>query len=125
MRGRELLVPAALAVIFLTGCRNDVRASAIAATGGDPQRGEIAIRRYGCSGCHTVPGVRGANGVVGPSLAGIASRAYLAGSRPNDVDNLLLWIRSPQQIEPGTAMPEMGVTEEDARDIAAYLYTLR
>lgn len=94
-------------------------------TGGDPVRGRAAIRAYGCHTCHEIPGVPGAAGRVGPSLEGVAVRMILAGRLPNDPENLMAWIRHPQRVQPGTVMPEMGVSEEAARDIAAYLYTLR
>ena len=94
--------------------------------GGTPEQGERAIKqKYGCGACHVIPGVAGATGMVGPPLTNWAKRVYIAGSLPNTPDNLVLWIRQPQAIEPGTAMPDLGVSEEDARDIAAYLYTLR
>ena len=96
-----------------------------AVEGGDVERGETAIRDYGCGACHTVPGVSGADGTVGPPLSSFAERDFIAGARRNTPENLILWIQNPQEIEPGTAMPDVGVTEEDARDIAAYLYTLR
>jgi cytochrome c1 len=79
----------------------------------------------GCAACHVIPGVRGADGKVGPPLTGIGSRIMIAGQVPNTPDNLIRWIRDPQAIEPGTAMPNLGVSEPTARDIAAYLYTLR
>jgi cytochrome c1 len=69
--------------------------------------------------------VAGADGLVGPPLAGIASRAYIAGVLPNAPDNMLRWIRDPKSVDPLTAMPNTGVTPSDARHIAAYLYTLR
>jgi cytochrome c2 len=94
-------------------------------TGGDPDRGVNAIGRYGCGSCHTIPGIRGANALVGPPLNRIARRSYLAGEVQNTPANMVRWIQHPQRIEKGTVMPEMGVTENDARDIAAYLYTLR
>jgi cytochrome c2 len=94
-------------------------------TGGDPDRGPALIRKYGCSTCHTIPGVEGARGMIGPPLNGIASRTYLGGQLPNTPDNLLRWIEDPQSIERGTAMPNMGVSDPEARHIAAYLYTLR
>lgn len=93
--------------------------------GGDPGRGEVAIRSYGCGACHSVPGVDGADGMVAAPLDAYAERDYIAGARRNTPDDLILWIQNPQAIEPGTAMPDLGVTEADARDIAAYLYTLR
>jgi cytochrome c2 len=94
-------------------------------TGGDPDRGVEMIGRYGCAACHTIPGIRGANALVGPPLTRIASRSYLAGQIQNTPGNMVRWIQHPREVERGTAMPEMGVTDSDARDIAAYLYTLR
>lgn len=93
--------------------------------GGDPRRGREKIRTYGCNACHTIPGVAGANGLVGPPLSQIGNRVFLAGELPNTPANLIRWIQHPRQVEPHTAMPEMGVTDQDSRDIAAYLYTLR
>lgn len=93
--------------------------------GGEAGIGAALIRSYGCGTCHTVPGVRGADGRVGPPLTHFAHRAYIAGNLPNEPRNLIVWIVNPQAIEPGTAMPTLGVTEEQARHIAAYLYTLR
>ena len=98
---------------------------AAAMTGGDPARGPELMRKYGCQSCHTVPGVVGAVGLVGPPLAGIASRSYIAGVLPNAPDNMLRWIRDPKAVDPLTAMPNTGVTQSDARHIVAYLYTLR
>ena len=106
-------------------CRKTYEAEASQLTGGDPQRGVAAIGRYGCGSCHTIPGIRNARGTVGPPLTGIASRTYLAGRVTNTPADMMRWIQHPQKIEPGTAMPEMGVTDSDVRDIAAYLYTLR
>ena len=94
-------------------------------TGGNPDRGALAIRQYGCASCHTVPGVPGARGNVGPALGGISGRPYIAGVITNSPDNLIRWIQHPQQIDPLTAMPDVGVNQAVARDIASYLYTLR
>jgi cytochrome c1 len=93
--------------------------------GGDAQRGARAIDAYGCGACHVIPGVPGARGAVGPSLAGFASRQYIAGELANVPENATRWIQRPQSMQPGVAMPDLGVTDADARDIAAYLYTLR
>jgi cytochrome c len=93
-------------------------------TGGDVDRGKGAIQKYGCGACHTIPGVPGANATVGPSLQDIGKRAYIGG-QPSSVDTMMQWIRHPKQIDPKTPMPEMNVDEQDAKDIAAYLYTLR
>ena len=93
-------------------------------TRGSPEAGRSAIARYGCGGCHVVPGVTGAQGLAAPPLSNFGSRAYIAGELRNTPDSLVQWIMHPHAVEPKTAMPELGVTESDARDIAAYLYTL-
>lgn len=116
---------ALLVVLIAAACRHQDDRTARELTGGEPSRGRVAIRSYGCGACHTVPGVRGATGLVGPPLTNIGDRMYLAGQLPNTPDNMKRWIRTPQTVEPGTAMPDLGVNEPDARDIAAYLYTLR
>lgn len=92
---------------------------------GDVEAGRVALVTYGCHACHTIPGVPGANSLVGPPLIGWAERAYIAGALPNQPNHLVAWIQYPQAIEPGTAMPNLGVTEEDAVNMSAYLYTLR
>jgi cytochrome c1 len=93
--------------------------------GGDAQRGAKRIQALGCAGCHEVPGVKGANGNVGPPLTRFGDRTYIAGMLSNTPSNLVKWIREPQSVVPGNAMPNMGISEAEARDIAAYLYTLR
>ena len=94
-------------------------------TGGDVDRGRDAFRRYNCGACHAIEGLSGAQGDVGPSLDGFAQRVEIAGKLSNQPDNLVHWIRQPQQVSPGNGMPDLGVTDRDARDIAAYLYTLK
>lgn len=125
MRAFSALLPMLLLMVVTQGCRGEVEEAAARITGGDPHRGAELIRQYGCGSCHLIPGVGGAEGMVGPPLEHLASRTHLAGRLENDVPNLMRWIRHPQQVEPGNLMPEMGVTEAHARDIAAYLYTLR
>ncbi|HEY9198850.1 MAG TPA: c-type cytochrome [Gammaproteobacteria bacterium] len=83
-----------------------------------------AFHQYGCTSCHVIPGIVGANTHVGPPLDGLAQRRYLAGSLANTPANLVRWIRDPRAIAPGTAMPDLDVGEQDALDMAAYLYTL-
>lgn len=92
--------------------------------GGDAERGRAALRAHGCAFCHHVPGVEAAQGIQAPPLTRWAERQYIAGALPNRPDALVLWIMDPQAVEPGTAMPYLGVSEADARDMAAYLYTL-
>ena len=84
-----------------------------------------AIQRYGCGSCHNIPGVNGAVGVVGPTLDHFGSHSFIAGHFSNEPDNLIAWIMHPQEMLPNNAMPDMNVSESSARDIAAYLYTLK
>jgi cytochrome c len=93
--------------------------------GGSVERGRQAIELYGCGSCHTIPAVNGATALVGPSLEHVANRSYVAGVMVNRPENMIAWIFDPPKIDPLTAMPRLGVTEQDARDIASYLYTLR
>ena len=117
---------ALLAVVLLgaAGCVTDKLADAATLTNGDPRRGQLEIRNWGCGTCHTIGGVPGATAKVGPPLDGIAERSYVAGVLPNTPDNLVQWIMAPRAVDPKTAMPNLGVRTADARDIAAYLYTL-
>lgn len=92
--------------------------------GGDPRLGRQAIRDFGCMSCHSVPGVTGADAWVGPPLDNWANREYIAGRVPNDPETLILFLLDPKTVDPETAMPVTGLTEEDARNIASYLYTL-
>jgi cytochrome c1 len=95
------------------------------ANGGSPARGRRLIREHDCGSCHTIPGITEARGLVAPPLLWFSRRTYIAGEVPNTPANLALWVRSPESIEPGTAMPTLGLSEQDARDVAAYLGTLR
>jgi cytochrome c1 len=108
---------------LLTACGGpgDGQAGAI----GDPRRGAELTRSFGCVACHQIPGVRGAQGRVGPPLNHMGSRTMIAGLLPNTPSNMIRWLRNPQSIVPGNAMPNMELSEHDARDIAAYLQTLR
>lgn len=91
---------------------------------GDAGRGQRALYQYACNACHTIPGVTGSHPQVGPPLAGLARRTRIAGVLDNTPDNLARWLRETQAVKPGSAMPQLGLTERDARDIAAYLGTL-
>jgi cytochrome c len=93
--------------------------------GGDADRGRAVIKKYGCNTCHTIAGVRGADGLVGPPLTGIAERMYIGGVARNTPSNLVSWIENPKQFDSKTAMPDVGVSHRDAVDIASYLYTLK
>ena len=95
-----------------------------ALTAGDVARGGKALFQNACNACHSIPGITGGNARVGPPLEGIAGRALIAGKLANTPENMVLWLRRTQEVKPMTAMPQLGVTEQDARDIAAYLATL-
>lgn len=95
---------------------------AVAVTGGDIARAPGLIRRYGCAGCHTIPGIPGGDGQVGGLLKDIRRRAYVGGVVINSPDNMIKWIVSPQTFSPRSAMPATGISEAEARDVAAYLY---
>jgi cytochrome c len=88
----------------------------------DPQQGRRAILAYGCSACHVVAGIGQARGRVGPKLEDIGEQIYIAGVLPNTPANMIEWIMNPQDVSPQTAMPDLDVSEWDARNIAAYLY---
>ena len=92
---------------------------------GDAKAGRGALERYQCGVCHTIPGVAGARGRVGPPLNAYARRVYIAGKLPQDPVLLARWIQDAPALAPGTAMPNVGVSETDARDMVAYLYRLR
>src|SRR5689334_2700348 len=94
-----------------------------AISGGDPSRAPELFRRYGCGGCHTIPGIPGADGQVGPPLSDLIHRVYIGGIAENAPDQLTQWIVSPQKFSPRSAMPATGISEAEARDIVAYLYS--
>ncbi|MFL5328522.1 MAG: c-type cytochrome [Gemmataceae bacterium] len=93
-------------------------------TGGDSHRGAQIILSKGCASCQTIPGISGANGVVGPPLNQIARRVYVAGVLVNNPDNMFRWLRDPPGVVTRTAMPNLNLTDAEIRDIACYLYTL-
>ena len=114
------------ALAMATSACTHGEADAMALThGGNAARGKELIRFYGCGSCHTIPRVTGAEASVGPSLQGIATHAYIAGVLPNQPENMIRWIMNPPGVDDKTAMPNLRVTATDARDIAAYLYTLQ
>ena len=115
-----------LCALLLAACnREDTNQISAMTGGGDPAKGKDAIVRYGCTACHNVPGIQGPRGMVGPPLDHMASRAFIAGKIQNSPPNLEQWIVNPQSLDPNNAMPALGVTPADAKDIAAFLYTLK
>jgi cytochrome c len=116
----------AIAAFILRDARKEqteleTRVSAM--TGGDVEHGAQLFASYGCGACHSVSKVPGATGQVGPPLDNIGGRAIIAGKLSNNPQNLIRWIMDPQAVTPGTAMPRLGVTQKDAQDIAAFLYS--
>jgi putative membrane protein len=116
---------AALA-LMLGGCEAEPQSQTrVAKTYGDPTRGAALIVREGCGGCHVIPGIGNAEGVVGPPLAMVGRRVFIAGVLRNSPEAMILWLQHPQSVVPGNAMPEMNLSDRDAADITAYLMTLQ
>lgn len=119
------LVLAMALVLALASCRDEPQTRPAAALDGDVRAGSEAMEAYGCGACHVYPGAgRDADAYVGPPLDKWSHRSFVAGYLPNNQPNLVLWIMDPDSVRPGTAMPDLAVSETDARDIAAYLLSL-
>lgn len=117
------LAMAASALLLVGGCQQaTVEPQAIA--GAEAGRGRAIIARVGCGACHVIPGVSGPRGRVGPSLDGLANQALIAGRFPNEPETLARLVRDAPSLIPQSGMPAMPLTEQEARDVAAYLYTL-
>ena len=116
-----LLVASVAAVGMTWKAQHQSNSVAMAITGGDLARAPDIIRRYGCAGCHTIPGIPGGDGQVGGPLSDIKHRVYVGGVLTNSPDNLVRWIVSPQAFSPRSAMPATGISEAEARDVAAFL----
>ena len=112
------------ALLALAACSEAGPPDHLAIPGADPERGRALVADYGCGSCHIVDGVTDADGVVGPSLDDFASRTLLAGTFPNVPRYLVRWVMDPPDLKPETAMPDLGVSDMEARHIASYLYTL-
>ncbi len=106
-------------IAALSGCSGQTPEAASA------ERGALLLRQYGCGVCHSIPGVPDADGIVAAPLDEIGRRVYLAGILPNTPEQMVRWIMEPQAVDPLTAMPDLGVTEPQARDMAAYLAQLK
>jgi cytochrome c2 len=127
MRTKWLLAVGLLVgCVALAGCTGDAPGSSYMPNmGGNPHRGRALIVQYGCGACHVVPGIYTARGVMGPPLYFFGRRTMIAGELPNSTDNLIRWLRNPPAVEPGTSMPNLGLNQKQARDIAAYLESLQ
>jgi cytochrome c len=116
-----------MALALAAGCgeRKPVERRYTEVAGASVERGQRLLGHYQCGSCHVIPEVPGAAGSTGPALAGFGRRSYIAGEVPNGPATLTRWIESPQALVPGTAMPDLGASHDDARDMAAYLLALR
>ena len=104
-------------------CRSQPASGAQQPIGYEPdERGAIVLRQYACQACHRIEGVIGPDAVVGPPLVDWPQRRYIAGTLPNTQENLARWIVDPDGVSPGTLMPDLGVTEAHAREMAAFLF---
>jgi len=119
-----LLAGVCLAAVGCTGGQTLPTYNA-AVGGGNAQQGRQLIVAKGCGSCHVIPGIQNAKGMVGPPLMFFSRRTMIAGELPNSPENLVRWLKDPPSVEPGTAMPDLGLTDSQANDVAAYLYTLR
>lgn len=122
-RAKGLLVVVVVVAAVLGGC-NSARKAATS-TIGNADLGKKAIEKYGCGSCHTIPGVKEADALVGPPLTHFRERSFIAGQLANTEENLARWVRNPQDVEPGTAMPNLNVSPEDAQNIAAYISNIK
>jgi cytochrome c len=121
-RGARVILELVSLCMLIAGC--DRVSQAPQGLAGDPERGRLLLRQYGCASCHTIPGVATARGNVGPPLGGVGQRTYLGGVVTNTPQNMVAWIRAPQKFDPPTAMPDLHVAEADAQDMVAYLYRI-
>jgi len=119
----SMVIAGSLAV--LGACDRTTEQESIALKGGSAERGRAAIQHYGCNACHAIAGFPDPLAAVAAPVTGIGGRAYIAGTLANTPANLVLWIRDPRKVKPETAMPDLGVSASEARDIATYLYSLR
>ena len=121
----QFAVIVSIAAGFLSGCTGTRALHTYAiATGGYAPRGRQIMVVHHCGSCHTIPGIHDAHGVFGPPLTAFGRTTYIAGNFPNTPEYLVPWIMSPKSMKPKTAMPDLGLSEQQARDVAAYLYTL-
>ena len=110
--------------VFSAACATGRTEPPAVAGGGDPQNGQRLIEARGCVACHRVPGVSSTDAWVGPPLDAWSRRAFIAGSVPNSAENLERWLTDPEQVRPGTAMPDLELTPAEIADLVAYLFTL-
>lgn len=113
---------ALLCALLASACSKDAPSRV---DGGDPERGRLLVQQYQCAACHFIPEVQGPAGDAGPSLKFMGRLSYIAGGIPNTPDNMIRFLQNPPQVKPGTLMPALGISEEEARHMAAYMFELR
>jgi cytochrome c len=118
-----LLTVCICAFSVLAACQGD-EPNAVEVEGGDPERGAELVQSYDCVSCHYIPGVEGPHGTNAPGLQLWKNRSFVAGAAPNRPENVIAFLMDPESIQPGSAMPNLGLSEEEARHITAYLFTL-
>jgi cytochrome c len=111
------------AAVLASGCAKEEPASRV--VGGDPERGRLLVQQYQCAACHFIPEVQGPNGDAGPSLESMGRLSYIAGSIPNQPENMIRFLQNPPAVKPGTLMPALGITDDEARHMAAFMYSLK
>lgn len=114
-----------LLALLLAACKKTETAPIARQTGGDAAKGRQIVQQYGCTSCHQIPNVSGPQGMVGPPLEHFAPRPLIAGKYPNTPENLIKYLQNPQMADPANAMPNLGLTPDQCRDIAAFLYNLK
>jgi len=114
-----------LAVLFLLLAACNREENGRTAAIGNIENGKKLVQQYGCTSCHDIPNVSGPKGLVGPPLTNVGSRPIIAGKLPNTPDNMIAYLKNPQASDPVNAMPNLGLTDEQSRDIAAFLFTLK
>ncbi len=108
--------------LALAACSGAAETQTRTVPSGDPDRGLQIMSEAGCGACHEVPGLDWPRGQVGPPLSGMGGRALIGSGRPNRPENLIPYLINAPAVDPGSAMPPMPITEEEARDVAAWLY---
>lgn len=123
---RAVLILAVLAAFACKDKETEQYQNMTATGGGSVDRGRKLIEeKYGCTACHSIPEIKGPKGMVGPPLEHIASRQFIAGKVQNTPQNMMQWLQNPQSVDPQNAMPNLGITPADARDITAFLMSLK
>jgi cytochrome c1 len=91
----------------------------------DLGNGRRLVVDKGCAACHTFPDVAWPRGGLGPDLHNFGSQGLIAGQLPNQPGVLMQFVRNAPAYVPGTAMPAIPMSDQESRDVTAYLLQLR